>query len=50
MEAPNTLDAARRQFQGDGYAVIPDIWIKAEVQQAIDALDALVDDIRAHPL
>ncbi|MBF1236324.1 MAG: hypothetical protein HXM43_11035, partial [Lautropia mirabilis] len=50
MEAPNTLDAARRQFQGDGYAVIPDIWTKDEVQQAIDALDALVDDIRAHPL
>ena len=50
MEAPNTLDAARRQFQGDDYAVIPDIWTKDEVQQAIDALDALVDDIRAHPL
>ena len=50
MEAPDILDAARRQFQGDGYAVIPDIWTKAEVQQAIDALDALIDDIRTHPL
>ena len=50
MEAPDSLDAARRQFQGDDYAVIPDVWTKDEVQQAIDALDALVDDIRTHPL
>ena len=50
MEAADILDAARRQFQGDDYAIIPDVWTKDEVQQAIDALDALVDDIRTHPL